>query len=179
MKIIKMPTVIAKFLNGDVQRSKVYYATLEIDTAEYWGEIPAVLFSSRYHSGRTKYCELLPLVIGRSKQISGRFELKPMPKSMQWKRMFSKGCSFKVTMLKGGRVVKWLGEYPWNVYDVRVKELRSLLKSIVSHDIKKMPAEIIETLVVSKKAMHKYKSYSEKEKTESGGSQFGKLSEIF
>jgi len=82
-------------------------------------------------------------------------------------------------MLKGGRVVKWLGEYPWNVYDVRVKELRSLLKSIVSHDIKKMPAEIIETLVVSKKAMHKYKSYSEKEKTESGGSQFGKLSEIF
>jgi len=179
MKIIEMPTVIAKFLNGDLQRSKVYYATLQMDTAWYEGEIPAVLFSSRYHCRRTKYCELLPLVIGRSKQISGRFELKPMPKSKHWKRIFSKGCSFKVTVLKSGRVVNKLGEYPWNVYDVRTRELRNLLKSIVSRDIRQMPAEIIETLVASRKAMHKYKCYSEKEKTESGALPFGKLSEIF
>jgi len=91
MKTIKMPTVIVKFLNGDLQKSKVYYAKLWVDTSEYLGEIPAILFSSHNKFERTEYCELLPLLIGKSKKIPDRFSLKPMLRSKGWKRIFNKG----------------------------------------------------------------------------------------
>jgi len=178
MKTIKMPTVIVKFRNRDLQKSKIYYATLWVDTAEYLGEFPAILFSSRYHSERTEYCELLPLIFGKSKQIPDRYSLKPMLRSKGWKRIFNKGCSFKVTALKGGRLVDWLNECPWNIYDVRIKELRSLLRSFIHRDIREMPTEIIETLVPSKELKRKYKCYKEKEKNKSEG-LYDELSDIW
>jgi len=162
MKAIKFPTLIIKFRNRDLRRSKVYYATLEVDSTKYSGEIPAVLFTSHHYSERTEFAELLPLLIGKSKQIPG-FGLKPMLHSKRWKRIFKKGCSLKVKALEGGRVVNWLEEYPWNVYDLRLKELRGLLKRIVSQDIREMPLEMIEALVVRNEAMRKYKRYTEKE----------------
>jgi len=179
MKTIKMPTVIAKFQNRDLQKSKVYYASLLVDTPEYFGEIPAVLFSSSYHFQRTEYCELLPLVIGKSKHTPDHFTLKPVLKSKKWKRIFSKGCSFKVTALKCGRVFNLSEEYPWNVYDVRIKELRSLLRSIIARDIREIPTEIIETLVSNNEVMRKYKSYEEKERTELTGLSLKHLDEIW
>jgi len=179
MKKIKMPTVIVKFRNRDLQKSKVYYATLWVDTAEYLGEFPAILFSSRYHYERTEYCELLPLIFGKSKHIPDRHSLKPMLRSKGWKRIFNKGCSFKVTALKSGRLVNWSDECPWSMYDLRVKELRSLLRSFISRDIREMPTEIIETLVPSNKLKRKYKCYKEKEKLESGGLSYDELNDIW
>jgi len=155
----------------------VYYATLEVDSIEYSGEIAAVLFSSNHYSERTEFAELLPLLIGKSKQLPG-FALKPMLHSKRYKRIFNKGCSFKVKALVGGRVVNWLDEYPWNVYDIRMKELRSLLKTIVSQDIRETPLEMIETLVTSNEATRKYKCYSEKEKTLSESLSYDELTEI-
>lgn len=166
MKTIKMPTVIVKFPNGVLQNSKVYYAKLWVDTAEYLGEIPAILFSSRHHFESTEYCELLPLIFGKSKQIPDRYSLKPMLRTKDWKRIFNKGCLFKVTALKNGRLVNWSDECPWNIYDIRVRELRSLLRSFISRDIREMPKEIIETLVSSNEITRKYKCYREKKKIE-------------
>jgi len=179
MRTIKMPTVVVKFQNRNLQKSTVYYATLSVDTAEYFGEFPAILFSSRYNLERTEYCELLPLIISKSKQIPDRYCLKPMLRSKGWKQIFNKGCSFKVTALKSGRLVNWSDECPWNIYDVRVKELRSLLRSFISRDIREMPIEIIETLVPSHKLKRKYKCYKEKEKHESEGLLYDELSDIW
>jgi len=179
MRTVKMPTVIVKCINCDLQKSKVYYAKLLVDTSEYFGEIPAILFTSRYHFERTEYCELLPLIIGKSKRIPDRFSLKPMLRSKGWKRIFNKGCSFKVTALMSGRQVNWSDQCPWNIYDLRVKELRSLLRSFISRDIREMPTEIIETFVSRNEVERKYKCYKEKEKIGSNGLSYDELSHIW
>lgn len=78
--------------------------------------------------------------------------------------MFNKGCSFRVKALETGQVGNLLVEYPWNVYDIRLKEIRNLLISTVSRVIREMPLMMITKLCARNAAMREYKCYSERQR---------------
>jgi len=143
MKNLNYPTVLIKLLTGNLDKSKVHYLILELDTGELTGEVPAVIFSSPYAHRKTKFAELLPLLGEKSKNSD---TLEPMLRSKIYRRAFRIGNSFKVKALIPKRGFNGLAEYPWNRYDLRNKESHNRLLGFLDLDINQMSCSMINTL---------------------------------
>jgi len=143
MKNLNYPTVLIKLLTGNLDKSKVHYLILELDTGELAGEVPAMIFSSPYAHRKTKFAELLPL-LGEKSKNSGTLE--PMLRSKIYRRAFRKGNSFKVKAIIPKRDFNGSAEYPWNRYDLRNKESHNQLLEFLDLDINQMSCSMINTL---------------------------------
>jgi len=146
MKSIKLPTVITRIKNYNLQHSMVYYVTLEAESEEYVGQIPALMFSSHYCSGkRIDLAELLPLRVTRF-EISDFLSLSPMLRSGCYKKMFRKGCCFKIIALSEIRIVDWSVECPWKLWDLNIKEMQKVVIDIIYEDIRQIPKKFLKAL---------------------------------
>jgi len=164
MKSIKLPTVITRVKNYNLQHSMVYYVTLEAASEEFVGQIPALMFSSHYCSGKiTDLAELLPFCVTRS-EWSEFLSLGPMLRCGCYKRMFRKGCNFKIIVLSGIRVVDWWVECPWKLWDLNIKEMQKVVVDIIYEDIRQIPKKFLKALKSPKcnETFIKPKSWSEK-----------------
>jgi len=146
MRSIKLPTVITRIKNYTLQHSMVYYVTIEAESEEFVGQIPALLFSSHYCSGkRTDLAEMLPLCATkyeRSKFLS----LAPMLRLGIYKKIFRKGCNFKITALLSGRLADGSVECPWKQWDLNIKEMQKVIIDIIYDDIRQIPKNILKSL---------------------------------
>lgn len=143
MKTLHFPTVIVKLLKGNLEKSKIHYIMLELETGELTGDIPAVMFSSPYAHGKTKFAELLPLSGQKSKSAAS---LKPLLRSKIYRRVFRTGNSFKVKSLIPGRVFDGSAKYEWNMYDLRNTESYNRVIGLIHMDISAMSRTMIKVL---------------------------------
>jgi len=100
MKSIDFPTVIIKFLNGNLDKSMIYYVILEQDVGESKWKIPSLLFSNPYAHTKTSFAELLPLYFSK---FSNSVRLSPMLLRQRFRQLFRRGCTFKVKSIISGR----------------------------------------------------------------------------
>jgi len=164
MKSIKLPTVITRIKNYNMQHSMVYYVTLEAESEEFVGQIPALMFSSHYCSGnKTDLAELLPLCVTRC-EWSEFLSLAPMLRNGCYKRMFRKGYKFKIIALSSIRVADWSVECPWKRWDLKIKEMQKVVIDIIYKDIQQVPKDILKALKPLKRnvTFKKQRSLSEK-----------------
>jgi len=134
MKSLNFPTVIVKFLTGNLDKSRVYIVVLEVG-AELKSEILALMFSSPYAHKKTRFAELLPFgLVEHSKSVC----LTPILQRKRYKRIFHRGFSFKIKSLIPGRQIDGSGEYPWNRYDLTKEDMQNLPKEIIGLDIMQM-----------------------------------------
>jgi len=146
MKSIKLPTVITRINNYNLQHSMVYYVTLEAESEEFVGQIPALMFSDCYSTGkRTDFAELLPLCVTKCKW-SWLLNFAPMLRLRCYKRIFRKGCNFKIRGLSCGRLVDRSVECPWNQWDLNIKEMQKVVTDIIYEDIRQIPKNILKSL---------------------------------
>jgi len=164
MKSIKLPTIFTRITNYILQPSTVYYVTLEAESEEFVGQIPALMFSSNYSSDmRTDLAELLPLRVTR-REWSEFLSLGPILRRGRYKRMFGKGCSFKIIALSSIRVVDSSVECPWKSWELNIAEMQKVVKDIIYEDIRQIPKSILKTLEPLKcnETFKKPRSLSEK-----------------
>jgi len=164
MKSIKLPTVFTRIKNYNLQHSMVYYVTLEADSEEFVGQIPALMFSSHSCScKKTDLAELLPLRVNRY-EWSEFLSLAPMLRRGCWKRMFRKGYNFKIIALSSIRVVDWSVECPWKLWNLNIKEMQKVAIDIIYEDIRQIPKNILKSLKTLKcnETFIESKSFSEK-----------------
>jgi len=134
MKSLNFPTVIVKCLTGNLDKSRVYFAILEIGE-ELKSEIPALMFSSPYAHKKTRFAEFLPFgLVECTKSVC----LTPILQRKRYKRVFHRGFSFKIKSLIPGRTVDGSGEYSWNRYDLTQEDMLNMPKEIINLDIKQM-----------------------------------------
>merc|ERR1719357_296845 len=136
MKSLHYPTVIVKLQNGNLKKSMLYYALLEIETEEYKHTVPAVMFSNPYAHRKTKLAELLPLSFVKSSKST--VCLAPMMARKRYRCVIRRGFSFKIKSLIPVRAFDGLRENPWNTYDIRITALRSQLRKVLEKDINQM-----------------------------------------
>jgi len=147
MKSIGFPTVIAKIGNTKLQNSMIYYVILETKAEEFDGELLALMLISPYcPESRSEFAELLPLCLRKSETSSELFSLKPMLPSERYNSMFCWSCSFKIKSIKSGRRIDWSDECPWNVWNLRIKELKTMMAEVIWDDIRKIPVNMVRTL---------------------------------
>jgi len=124
----------------------VYYVTLEVESEDFVGHIPALMFCRRDISGkRTDIAELLPFLVKRS-EWSEFFSLTPMLRREFYKRMFRKGCSFKIIALATIRAVDQSVECPWKSWDLDTKEMQKVIIDIIYEDIRQIPKSMLKAL---------------------------------
>jgi len=167
MKSIKLPTVITRVKNYNLQPSTVYYVTLKTESEEFVGQIPALMFSNNYSSDkRTDLAELLPLRVTR-REWSEFLSLGPMLRRARYKRMFGKGCSFKIIALSIIRVLDSSVECPWKLWKLNIVEMQKVVTDIIYEDIFQIPKNILKTLepLKCKETFKKPRSLSEKKKS--------------
>jgi len=146
MKSMKLPTVITRIKNYSLQHSMVYYVTLEAESEEFFGQIPALLFASHYCSGKTTdLAEMLPLSVTKC-EWSKFLSLAPMLRSGIYNKIFRKGCNFKITALSNGRLADWSVECPWKQWDLNIKEMQKVIIDIIYDDIRQIPKNILKSL---------------------------------
>jgi len=133
MKSIHYPTVIVKLQTGNLKKSTLYYAILEIETGEYKHTIPAVLFSNPYAHRKTKLAELLPLSFVKCSKST--ICLAPMMARKRYRYVFRRGFYFKIISLIPGGAIDGPKENTWNTYDIRLPALRNQLRKILKKDI--------------------------------------------
>jgi len=143
MKMMNFPTVIVKHLSGTLEKSKVYYIILELETEESTGNIPAVMFSSPYAHRTTRYGELLPLGLMKN---SKSFYLTPLLQRRRFRHAFRSGCSLKIKMLIPGRSHDDRGDC-WNRYDLSKPAMQKLAKEFIELDIGRMSNHIFHRLI--------------------------------
>jgi len=157
MKSISFPTVIIKTRMTNLQSCTVYYVTLGLESKEFVGKIPTLMFSSPYClSGRTEYAELLPLRVKRDKQNPEFIALRPMLTSSRYKGVFRKGCSFQINSLEKGRTTNSSCKDPWNSRNSTIKEVREKLADIIYDDIGQIPKAMARKL----KPLRRIKAYN-------------------
>jgi len=147
MKSIDFPTVIVKFLNGNFDKSMIYYVILEPDEGESTWKIPSLLFSNPYAHKKTSFAELLPLYFSK---FSNSVILSPMLLRQRFRRLFRRGCTFKVKSFILGRTFDSAGGNWWKMYDLRKKEIRNMLKGFIEQDIKEMSLLMTKILIPMK-----------------------------
>jgi len=147
MKSIDFPTVIVKFLNGNFDKSMIYYVILEPDAGESKWNIPSLLFSSPYAHKKTSFAELLPLYFSK---VSNSVILSPMLLKQRFRQLFRRGCTFKVKSIILGRTFDCSGGNLWKMYDLRKKEIRNMLKGFIEQDIKEMSLRMTKLLIPMK-----------------------------
>jgi len=124
----------------------VYYVTLVSVSEELVGQIPALMFSSHNSTGkRTNIAELLPFRVITC-EWSDLLLLTPMLRDGYFKRMFGKGCNFKVLALVGIRAVDWSVECPWKKWDLQIKEKQKVIRDIIYEDIRQIPKNMLKAL---------------------------------
>jgi len=156
MKSIRFPTVTIKTRMTNLQSSTVFYVTLDLDSKEFLGKIPALLFTSPYCSSRqTGIAELLPLHVIRSRQNPEFIALTPMLTSSSYKMLFRKGCSFLINSLERGRALHSSEDDPWNVFCPRIKEVEERIADIIYDHIRQIPEAISRKL----KPLKRIKTY--------------------
>jgi len=143
MKRMNFPTVIVKNVSGTLEKSKVYYVILELETKESKGNIPAVMFSSPYAHRTTRYGELLPLGLMRNSKSS---YLTPLLQRKRFKRVFRSGCSLNIKVLILGRGLDDRGDC-WNRYDLSKPSMQKLTKEFIELDIRRMSSHIFNRVI--------------------------------
>jgi len=144
MRTINFPSVIVKHLTGILDTSKVYYIMLELEINEFKGKLPAVMFSSPYAHRKTRFAELIPL--GLIKNATSLW-LTPLLHRKRFRRVFRKGCCFKIKWLIPGRVVNSYQEGSWNRYDLNKKSMRGLAQELLERDISEMSLHIFKSII--------------------------------
>jgi len=143
MKTLNFPTVIVKHLSRTLEKSKVYYIILELETEEFTGNIPAVMFSSPYSHRTTRYGELLPLGLMRN---SKSFYLTPLLQRKRFKRLFRSGSSLKIKMFMPGQALDGRRDC-WNRYDLSKPIMQQLAKEYIEWDIGRMSSHIFHRVI--------------------------------
>jgi len=124
MKTMNFPTVIVKHLSRNLEKSKVYYIILELETEESTRNIPAVMFSNPYANRTTRYGELLPLGLMKKEKS---FYLTPLLQRKRFKRVFRSECFLKIKLLVPGLALDDRGDF-WNRYDLTKPTMKKLAK---------------------------------------------------
>eukprot|EP00495_Collosphaeridae_sp_1-RS-2012_P004001 TRINITY_DN3304_c0_g1_i1.p1 TRINITY_DN3304_c0_g1~~TRINITY_DN3304_c0_g1_i1.p1 ORF type:complete len:165 (-),score=3.15 TRINITY_DN3304_c0_g1_i1:88-543(-) len=142
----------------------VYYATLEAESEEFVGQIPALMFSGHCCSGkRTDLAELLPLCVVR-REWSEFLSLGPKLRCGRYKKMFGRGCNFKIIVLSGIRVVDWSVECPWKQWDLNIKEIQKVVVDIIYEDIRQITKKISKRTITKYPLKRKYKTFNKRRK---------------
>jgi len=146
MKSFKLPTVITRIKNSNLRHSMVYYVTLNAEFVDFVGHIPALMFSGHHCSDeRTELAELLPLHVNRC-EWSDFLSLVPMLRRVRYKRMFRKGCNFKIVAIESIRAVDWSVECPWKVWDLDIKQMQKVVVDVIYEDIRQIPKNMLKAL---------------------------------
>jgi len=132
MNSINLPTVIVKFLKRDLDKSMVYYVIGESEKEGNRWKVPALMFSNPYAHKKTRYAELLPLCFTK---CSRSVCLAPMLRRKRYRRVFRRGSFFKVKTIQRGRAFDSSRENSWNMYDIRYKVMRNVLRDFIELDI--------------------------------------------
>jgi len=148
MKLINYPTVIVKLQTGNLQKSTLYYAILEIETEEYKHTVPAVMFANPYAHRKTKLAELLPLSFVKCSKKS-TICLAPMMARKRYRCVIRRGFSFKIISLIPGGGFNGPRENSWNTYDIRITALRNQLRKTLEKDINQIAFLLAEALLPS------------------------------
>merc|ERR1719233_950821 len=117
---------------------------LELEIDEYKRKLPAVMFSSPYAHRKTRFAELLPL--GLMKNTTS-FYLTPILHRKRFRRVFRKGCCFKINSLIPGRAIDGNLEGSWSRYDFSKKSMRGLAMELLELDISQMSLHIFKTVI--------------------------------
>jgi len=143
MQSLKMPTVIARVSNGDLAKSTVYYALLESHSEGLPSRIiPAIMLSDPKSIWRTQSAELFPLSVDVN--CKGERSITPLLYRTHYKKLFQKGCTFKVLVLESGRFAESSESLPWNRWKLNLPAMRNIITQILYQDIKQMPTNILE-----------------------------------
>jgi len=136
MKSIHYPTVIVKLHTGNLKKSTLYYAILEIETEEYKHRVPALMFSNPFAHRKTKLAELLPLSFVKCSK--SRIFLAPMMARKRYRNVIRRGFSFKIISLIPGGDLDGPRDSSWNRYDIRITALRNHIRKMLEKDINQM-----------------------------------------
>jgi len=136
MKSLNYPTIIGKLQTGNLWKSTMYHAILEIETKEYKHKVPAVMFSNPYATGKTKLAEVLPLSFVKS--VKSSICLAPMMARNRYQSVIRRGFYFKIISLIPGGAFDGPRENPWNMYDIRITALRNQLRKFLEKDVNQM-----------------------------------------
>jgi len=171
MKSMNFPTVIVKLLAGKLDKGKVYYVMLALDTAELIGEIPALMFSYPCAHKKTSFAEILPM--GVIRDLKSTF-VTPILQRKRYRRVFSKSCFFKIKSLIAGRGNAGCGGNLWNRYDLTRRSMQNLIKEVIELDISEMTLHFMNRILPLKHRTKKNKSLrsikpSTHRKDQSGG----------
>lgn len=150
MKSVKLPTVFIRMHKGDITKSRVYHVLLQSESGKHMGEIPALMFSNPADGCRTRTAELLPLRVEYDAMNPKCASLTPMLLRARYKRMFSRGSSFKVKAMNAGKLVDQSGELPWNKWNSKQRATRMMLTEKIYQDIREIPSEMIQRVLPSK-----------------------------
>jgi len=150
MMSMKLPTVFIRMLKGDLIKSKVYYCIIQSESEQDLREIPAVLLSNPLDVWTTQSAELLPLCVQHDVRNPRCASLTPMLLRLRWKRMFSRGSSFKVKAIKGGRSIDQPGKIPWNVWNLNLSSTRMMITEKIYQDIREIPSDMIKRVLPPK-----------------------------
>jgi len=132
MNSINMPTIIVKLLTSNLDKSTVYYLIVESETDENPWSLPAVMFSNPYAHKKTRHAELLPLCFA---ECSKSVRLTPLLRRKRHRRLFRSGFSYKAKSLLPGRTFHNTKEHLWNMYDIRNKAMRNVVREYIELDI--------------------------------------------
>jgi len=152
MKKVKLPTVLVRVSNGDLEKSRLYYVLLESEEEGLpTKRIPAIMLSDTSAPWRTHFAELFPLsVISDGKKV---LSIRPLLYRTRYMQLFTKGCSFKVLAIETGRSVESSRSLPWNQWKLKTPAMRNLITETLYKDIRQMPKSILAR--VSKRARSK------------------------
>jgi len=157
MKTLNFPTVIVKHLSRTLEKSKVYYIILELETEGSTGNIPAVMFSNPNSHRTTRYGELLPLGLMKN---SKSFYLTPLLQRRRFRRLFRSGSSLKIKMLLPGQALGGRRDC-WNRYDLSKPIMQQLAKEYIEWDIGRMSSHIFHRVIPLK---HRIKNSKRRER---------------
>merc|ERR1719233_1266440 len=77
MKKVKLPTVLVRVSNGDLEKSRLYYVLLESEEEGLPTKIvPAIMLSDPLATWRTHFAELFPLSVFANGK--GRISIRPL-----------------------------------------------------------------------------------------------------
>jgi len=154
MKSMNFPTVIVKLLASKLDKGKVYYVMLEVDTAELIGEIPALMFSYPCAHKKTSFAEMLPMGVIRDSKSSF---VTPILQRKRYRRVFSKSCFFKIKSLIAGREIAGCGGNLWNRYDLTQRTMKNFIKEVIEMDLREMALHFMNIILPLKHRTKKNK----------------------
>jgi hypothetical protein len=154
MKRMKLPTVFIRLRKGSLEKSRVYHVILLAESGRFHNEIPALMYSNPSAVGRTQTAELLPLGAELDEDRPKCAAFTPVLLRERYKRMFRRGCTFKINALSAGRYAECSENESWSKWNVKLRAIRMLITEIIYQDIQGMPADMMKRVIPSEEKKH-------------------------